>query len=204
MAVTDSEAEQLSRRQAILDAALIEFSAHGVAGASIRNICRRSGASVGSVYHHFGDKSGIAGALYIEGLVAYQHGFLSVLEGVASTRAGVEGGVHHHAGWISGHPDLARFLLLGRDAGVVPETERPLQAINRSFFRAVSRWTRPRMQVGELRELEPELMTSLWIGPSQDLARHWLAGRVRVSLTEAAPVLAHAAWICLRPGGDTP
>ena len=33
-------------------------------------------------------------------------------------------------------------------------------------------------RAGELRELRAELMTALWIGPSQDLARHWLAGRL--------------------------
>jgi hypothetical protein len=58
------------------------------------------------------------------------------------------------------------------------------------------------MEAGELRTLAPELLTSLWIGPSQDLARHWLAGRSRISLTEAAPVLADAAWKTL--GGQQP
>ncbi len=191
-------------RQAILDAALVEFTARGVAGASIRAICARSAASVGSIYHHFGDKDGIAGALYIAGLVGYQQGFLTTLERAHTTREGVEGAVHHHVAWIREHQDLARFLLLGRDAGAVTATEWPLREINRKFFRAVSSWTRPRIQDGELRELEPELLTSLWIGPSQDLARHWLAGRSRMSLTEAEPVLADAAWRCLSPGGDTP
>jgi AcrR family transcriptional regulator len=200
MAVADPD--PIPRRQAILDAALVEFTAHGVAGASISSIRRRSGASVGSIYHHFGDKDGIAGALYIEGLVGYQQGFLTALARARTTRAGVEGGVHHHVGWICAQPDLARFLLLGRDAGLILATEWPLREINRKFFRAVSRWTRPRVQRGELRALAPELMTSLWIGPSQDLARHWLAGRSRTSLTEAAPVLAQAAWRCLSPGGD--
>ena len=30
-------------------------------------------------------------------------------------------------------------------------------------------------------------MTALWIGPSQELARHWLADPSRLSLTDAAP-----------------
>ena len=84
---------------------------------------------------------------------------------------------------------------------MVPATGWPLRAINRKFFRAVSSWTRPRVERGELRDLEPELLTSLWIGPAQDLARHWLAGRSRKSLNDAAPVLADAAWRCLAPGG---
>jgi len=190
-----------ARRAAILDAALAEFTMHGVAGTSIEEIRRRSGASVGSIYHHFGGKDGIAGALYLEGLGDYQQGFVSVLDDAKTTRAGVEGAVVHHVGWITDHRDLARFLLLGRDASVVVATERPLRTMNRRFFAQVAGWTRPRIAAGELRRLDPELMTALWIGPSQDLARHWLAGRSRISLPDAVPVLAHAAWRSLSPGG---
>jgi AcrR family transcriptional regulator len=190
-----------ARRAAILAAALAAFTEHGVAGASIEDIRRRCGASVGSIYHHFGGKDGIAGALYLEGLADYQHGFLDALARAGSTREGVEGGVRHHIEWITAHRDLARFLLLGRDARVVVATERPLRELNRRFFAAVSDWVRPRAERGELRSLGPELQTALWIGPSQDLARHWLAGRTRGSLREAAPVLADAAWNCLKKEG---
>jgi AcrR family transcriptional regulator len=190
-----------SRRNEILDAALGAFTEHGVAGASIEDIRSRCGASVGSIYHHFGGKDGIAGALYLEGLGDYQRGFLDALAHARSTREGVEGGVHHHVGWIAAHRDLARFLLLGRDARVVVATERPLRELNRAFMGAVNDWVRPRAERGELRVLAPELLTALWIGPSQDLARHWLAGRIRVSLPNAAPVLAGAAWNSLKKEG---
>jgi AcrR family transcriptional regulator len=191
-----------ARRRAILDAALVEFTNHGVAGTSIGAIQRRSGASVGSIYHHFGDKDGIAGALYLEGLHDYQQGFLATLRAAGGTREGIEGAVHHHVRWITEHADLARFLLLGRDASVVVSTEWPLQALNRRFFSEVRGWTRPRVQAGELRNLGPELLTALWIGPSQELARHWLAGRARVSLSDAAPTLAAAAYRSLTEEDD--
>jgi AcrR family transcriptional regulator len=199
--VVASPAGTKDRRTAILDAALAEFTAHGVAGASIDGIRARSGASVGSIYHHFAGKDAIAGALYLEGLERYQAGFMAVLTGAPSTPEGVEGAVHHHVRWVTELPDRARFLLLGRDAGLVVATERPLRELNRRFFADVQRWTRPRVRAGELRELEPELLTALWIGPSQELARHWLAGRTRISLTEAAPALADAAWKSLNSGG---
>jgi AcrR family transcriptional regulator len=188
------------RRAAILDAALAEFTEHGVAGASIDAIRRRSGASVGSIYHHFGGKDGIAGALYLDGLRSYQDGFVDALARADSTRSGVEGAVHHHLEWVAAHPELARFLLLGRDASVVVATERPLRELNRGFFGQVQRWTRPRVRAGELRELDLELMTALWIGPAQELARLWLAGRTQTSFLQAAPALADAAWKSLSTG----
>jgi AcrR family transcriptional regulator len=187
-----------SRRAQILDAALAAFTEHGVAGASIEDIRRRSGASVGSIYHHFGGKDGIAGALYLEGIRDYQQGLLEVLSHASSTRDGIEGAVNHLIGWIAEHRELAWFLLLGRDAGIVPASETELRKLNRDFFGAVNAWVRPRVGRGELRDLKPEVLTALWIGPSHDLARHWLAGRSRVPLPEAATALAGAAWTCLK------
>jgi AcrR family transcriptional regulator len=177
------------RRTAILEAALAEFNAHGVAGTSIEDIRRRSGASVGSIYHHFGGKDRIAQALYLDGLRDYQDGFIAALRDSASTRDGVKAGVRHHLAWIVDHRELARFLFLGRAAG-----ERAIAELNRRFFGAVTRWMAPAISCGELRDLTPEVLSALWIGPSQELARHWLAGRARTSLLEAAPVLADAAW----------
>lgn len=197
--MTASPTAELPRREQILGAALRAFTEHGVSGASIEDIRRHSGASVGSIYHHFAGKDEIAGALYLGGLGDYQRGFLAALAGAATTRQGVQAGVHHDVDWIVSHRELARFLLLGRDASVVVATERPLHELNRGFFGAVKDWTAPRVERGELRALEPELLTAIWIGPSHDLARHWLGGRSRISLKAAAPVLADAAWTCLKP-----
>ncbi len=189
------------RREEILDAALAEFTAHGVSGGSIKGIRSRSGASVGSIYHHFGSKEEIAATLYVEALRGYQEGFVAALDGAASTREGVEGAVHHHVAWIARHHEQAGFLLLERDARALAGSSEALWLINIRFFRAVRDWTTPRVRAGELRALEPEVMTALWIGPSQELARHWLADPSRLSLTDAAPELAGAAWRSLTAGG---
>jgi AcrR family transcriptional regulator len=167
---------------------------------SIEGIRQRSGASVGSIYHHFEGKAEIAAMLYLDGLRAYQEGFLATLDEAASTRTGVEGAVYHHLAWIAQHRELAVFLLLERDAGVLAASSDALRILNVRFFRAVRDWTGPRTRAGELRDLEPEVLTALWIGPSQELARYWLAEGGRLSLTEAAPELAGAAWRSLTAG----
>ena len=51
------------KRRSILDAALKCFAAEGYDNVSIQEICDVSGASVGSVYHHFGSKEGLLEAL---------------------------------------------------------------------------------------------------------------------------------------------
>jgi len=51
-------------RQLVLDTVLALFSERGYFATSVQDISRESGVSVGSLYHHFGDKEGIARALY--------------------------------------------------------------------------------------------------------------------------------------------
>src|SRR2546423_6897860 len=53
-----------ARRQAILDAAMHLFATRGLRATAIEDICAASGASNGSLYHHFGSKEGIAATLY--------------------------------------------------------------------------------------------------------------------------------------------
>lgn len=56
----------VARRRAILDAALTSFLKSGVAGATVEALHRESGASVGSIYHFFGSKEGVAAELYLK------------------------------------------------------------------------------------------------------------------------------------------
>lgn len=51
-------------RQQVLDTVLQLFSKRGYFATSVQDISRESGVSVGSIYHHFGDKEGIARSLY--------------------------------------------------------------------------------------------------------------------------------------------
>lgn len=60
-----------SRKDEILQAALACFSEHGVDATTIEMIRDRSGASIGSLYHHFGNKERIHGELYLAGIGQY-------------------------------------------------------------------------------------------------------------------------------------
>jgi len=176
----------------VLDAALDAFDEHGFSGASIEEVRHRSGASIGSIYHHFGGKEGLAAELYVGGLRSYQEGLLEALEQSASAQAGVEAAVRHHLRWIGQNPKLARFMF--ENSIATPE----LRAQNRRFFAAVHEWLKRQAERGEIRRLPGDLYYALLIGPSQELARHSLAGRIEIPLGDAADELAHAAWMSLR------
>lgn len=56
--------DQNSTRDHVLEAALDLFVERGYFGTSVHDIVRESNVSIGSIYHHFGDKEGVARALY--------------------------------------------------------------------------------------------------------------------------------------------
>jgi AcrR family transcriptional regulator len=59
-------------QRALLDAARDVFTRQGFAEASIADVVERAGSSVGSLYHHFGGKSELFLALWLEHQQAYE------------------------------------------------------------------------------------------------------------------------------------
>jgi AcrR family transcriptional regulator len=190
----------LDRPVAILDAALACFDEHGIAGASIDCIRARSGASVGSIYHHFGGKEGIAAALYVEALRRYQEAFLAELEGHAGAEDGVRAMVAFHLRWHRRNAALARFLRSYDPKLLGPEEAGRLRELNHHFLGAAAAWWRTHVHYGELRELDLLVAHALWLGPAQEVCRAWLAGEIPArALERSADDLADGAWQAVRP-----
>jgi AcrR family transcriptional regulator len=198
-----SGAGPLSRRDAILGAALECFTERGYAATSIEDIRRRAGTSVGSVYHHFAGKEAIAAALYVEGIRAYQAGCLAVLLGADTAEAGVRGIVTYHLRWIAEHRPHARFVLFHGEPEVSALAAEPLRALNESYRHGVQSWLERVGRDGALRPLPYDVYASLVIGPAQEFARRWVAGTADIEIDEAAPLLADAAWRATRAQADT-
>jgi AcrR family transcriptional regulator len=196
-------AAPLDRRAAILEAALSTFLERGVANASVEQICERAGASVGSVYHHFGDKGGLAGAVYLEALRDYQATFLAVLHAAPDdAEAAVRAAVEAHLAWcLRKRPELARFLFFYGDAARDARPE-ALAQLNRDFFAEVLRWWRPHAHYGAVRDVELDLAYALWLGPVQEYCRLRLSGRTTLAPARALGTLADAAWQSVRATGE--
>jgi AcrR family transcriptional regulator len=184
------------RRDEILKAALTAFSERGPS-ATMEDVRRLSGASVGSIYHWFDGKDGIEAALYVEALRDYQEGYLAALERESDPEAGIRAVVRHHLRWVERNPDLARFLLTSRETG-----GEELRELNAEVLRATGRWLRPHVEAGAIERIPLDLYYAVLIGPSQEFARHWLKGRMKSSIRKAERVLGEAAWQALRAKGD--
>jgi AcrR family transcriptional regulator len=186
------------RRETILQAALECFNERGFAAATVEEIRRRSGASVGSIYHHFGGKESIAAELYVEGLRGYQEGFLRALETAEGAEAGTRALVQHHLHWLEHNPELARFLMNRRETELIEATKVRVRELNRSFFPQVTAWVERWVNAGALRPMSADLREPVLLGPCQEFSRLWLAGRTRISLRRAEAELADATWNAVR------
>lgn len=183
-----------SRRRDILEAALYCFVNRGYAATTIEEVRAASGASIGSIYHHFGSKEQLAGELYIEGLKLYQTGFTQSLKAALHARSGVRSMVTFHLDWVAENPDLSRFLLEEREPEVVLATAAPLRELNKAFFLDVRAWMDEEISNGPLKALPYDIFYATVMGPALEFTRNWLEGRTTSPLEEARDILADAAW----------
>ena len=190
---------EIPRRAAILDAALTCFLTTGVAGTTIDTLQRESGASVGSIYHFFGSKERLAAELYLDILGEYLQTYLEALESSRSARGGVEGSVRAHLRWVATHGASARYLFNCRESEVLQESRPAVGRLNEQFYGQANEWLRPHVQCGRIRSLPPRLCQALWMGPSVEYARLWLARSGGIfDILEGERALAQAAWQAIK------
>ncbi|HEU4739594.1 MAG TPA: TetR/AcrR family transcriptional regulator [Solirubrobacterales bacterium] len=179
----------MTRRETILEAALESLEAGG--GVTIESVRERSGASVGSIYHHFGDKDGIFGALYAQVLSGYQAGVLRILKSAPNAEDGIKALVRHHLRWVEQNPEQARFLL---DGSARERAGEEVSALNKTLFAAIAAWVESQEAI---RSVRLDVFFVSVFGPAQALSRSWLAHQDG-SLREAEDDLADAAWRAVR------
>lgn len=184
-------------RQDVLDAALDCFSDSGVEAAAVAEIGRRAGVSIGSLYHHFDSKNGIAEALYLKGLGGLNAGLTERLDRCRSARTAVRSVVLYYAEWVTANRKLAGFLYAGdvvfSEAAI---TER--QAMYRAHIRGVFERFAGFVERGDMRRLPLETYVPLISGPIQEFTARWLAGETRQSPEAVKNLFADAAWSAVK------
>ena len=183
-----------SRKDEILQAALACFSEHGVDATTIEMIRDRSGASIGSLYHHFGNKERIIGALYMAGTGEYAALLEAGFSRADSAEACVKLVVTSYVDWVVANPQWARFILHSRGRVEASEMGDALREANRLHHQRLLQALSAYHRDGCFRPMPIDCFFSVVIGPTQDLARNWLAGRTRSELAECRELLAQIAW----------
>jgi AcrR family transcriptional regulator len=187
------------RRGGIVGAALECFAENGFEATTIADICERARASTGSVYHHFGDKQGVASEAYRQVLALYHQSLLAALPKLSTARECVEGMVVHFFGWVRSHPAETRFLVEMRDAQCVRRFDDGIREDTRQFLDAASDVIERHARAGELRVLPRHLYSALILGPAMSVVAAQVRGGSLEKVGKDARVLAAAAWRSLAP-----
>lgn len=179
-------------RTRLLEVARRRFAVDGALVATLDEVRRDAGVSVGALYHHFPDKLSLATAVYAQLIGEFQDGFLAMLRGHDTAEGGIRGGVEYHLRWVVAHRGEATLLLGTRlDSAALQES-------NSAFFAAVRDWWRPHHGYGVLQPMRVGITAALWLGPAQEFSRHWVAGPATKMPREAVKTFANAAWTALR------
>jgi AcrR family transcriptional regulator len=185
----------------ILASALQCFIENGVENTTIADIREHSGVSVGSIYHHFGNKDGIVAALFLTGVNDHSAQQEQALEHATNAEEGVKTIVCCYINWINENPDWARFVfryrsLVEHSAKTEQEKEQ-----RKAHFSRLRDWFSPYIENQQIKKLPFEVYHALIIGPSQDFALRWLAGRTKTELVSHRELYAEAAWQAIKERG---
>jgi AcrR family transcriptional regulator len=201
MAIGDSERNTTTeaRRKAILEAALSCFASKGFTETTMEDIRKLSGASTGSIYHHFSNKEMLARALYLEGLSSLQAALTPCLS-ATSLREGIEALVHAYLGWFEQHADLGQYMMQASESEYLSAYIKVLRQKTRTTIPAKNlsdpllQWLTPYINNGSAISLPRSLYLPLIIGSSREFVRIWLRTRQPEEIQAARAPLARAAW----------
>ena len=180
------------RKRSILDAALGCFAEHGVEGTTVQDIQQRARCSVGSLYHHFGSKEGVAEALWLDAIGQFNGAMLEGLERANSGASCVRSVVTSYCAWSTANMDLARFLH-ARDIEFSPTAKQRQRELRDGYIRRVYEIFAPFVATGEIAELPLHAYVPLISGPIEAYVRRWLSGDAP-SPEHVQHLFADAAW----------
>lgn len=189
-----AQKEPVLRRDKILMSALEAFTEKGIFETTMSDIRRISGASTGSVYHHFNGKQHIAFELYSQGVET----FYQIARDVISTNPDGEECIttiiKRALTWHDENRSLGYFLFRAADTGFLDEHNEAIRERQVNFLKEFATWMEPRMKSGEIRHIPHRLQVPLIVGPTREFLRHWMPECDKSLLDKAMDYLPKAAW----------
>jgi len=182
-------AQREDTRTLVLDAALNLFTDRGFFATSVHDIRRTAGVSIGSIYHHFGDKEGLARALYAT-LTARMLQLIDEIERQAgSSHDRARELVTRLFGLTETQPQAMAFILYARHREFLPDeppvcSSRPFARMREMVSRGMAR--------GEIRQMDAMVAsTCLFGGPIR-----MITARLDGILPHPLPTYLDEVWAC--------
>lgn len=178
-------------RRQVLDAALRLFTRDGYFKTSVHDVARTSGVSVGSIYHHFNDKEGIARALYAD----LAERMVELLEGIhrdyASTHDRCRAVVAALFDMTENEPEAMEFMLYAKHREFLPD-ETPV--CSSRAFEMMRMFVAEGMSSGEIQTLDPMVASTCLFGGAIRMITARLDGVVTKPLTAYLDQVWACSW----------
>jgi AcrR family transcriptional regulator len=187
------EPRQASRRN-VLRHALTLFNAEGIEAATIDDLRRASGQSVGTIYHHFKNKEGVVAALFFAAFDDQSRAIADRIAGLTDGHAVVAALIGAYADWITAQPTCAHFVFLARETVAQGPHAADLRHRLVARYEPIDAVLAREAAAGRILPLPEELIPSLVLGATESYARGWLVGRREATPASHAGRLAVAAW----------
>lgn len=180
----------------VMEVALRLFSEQGYFNTSIPDIVRASGVSTGSIYHHFGDKEGIARALF-DALVGRMEQELRRIEQAhPDTRSRCRAVVELLFRITEEEPATMEFMLFARHREFMPAvapvcSSRPFRHMREMIVAGID--------AGEIRPMDPMVAAALVFGSALRLVSLRLDGLLEDPPAAHLEELWTGAWRAVAP-----
>ncbi len=182
------------RHQAVLQAALHSFCVKGYFNTSIQDIVADSNVSVGFIYHHFGDKAGLARALF-DHFLGRMNELLDQIEArYANAQERCRAVIEMLFDLTEAEPEAMEFIIHARHREFLPTVK---SICSTSAFIRMRRFVALGIESGELQPMDAVLAASLAYGAAIRMICLRLDGVIEQPITAYLPELWRRNWTLL-------
>jgi len=178
-------------REQVLEAAIRLFTRQGYFNTSIPDIVRESGISTGSIYHHFGDKEGIARALFDSLVARMEAAFDAIDREHDSARARCRAVIELLFRITEEEPEVMSYMLFIKHREFMPEMA---PVCSSKPFRHMRQMVEQGMQAGEIRQMDTMVAAASVFGGALRLINLRLDGILDRPLSECLAETWDCAW----------
>lgn len=170
-----------TKRQVVLNASLTEFAKHGFAGARADRIALVAGVSVGTVFKLFGDKRGLANAVYADCLAKVQSRIGPAVVSDLPARTAFDQMWEAYVEFLFREPNVLIFFEYQPNISFLdPENRLGLHKLRTGL----ARWIEKHKAAGVLKDASAELLRAIAIGSLMRLLRESVEGNTTLEKTE--------------------
>ena len=188
---TRSQVEYSQPQLNVMAATLSLFSTKGYFSTSVRDISRESGVSIGSIYHHFKHKEGVAHALYAHLVGRMLFEFEEFNRGYTSAHDRCRAVMERLFELTESEPEVMAFMLYSKHREYLPNAN---PVCSSEPFVMMRDMVQEGMAAGEIKEIDLMVASSCLFGGAIRMITSRLDGLIEKPLMEYLDSMWECSW----------